>query len=97
VPFLTTCGYTKYVEYDVSNALISGCYYKNKTKTVNKSEFPRPFENTYNFNFGDVLGPYWEFPLISSAGYIGGKSRYADLKNNGLLTGVLQEMLALIE
>ena len=64
------------MEDDVSNALIAGCYYKNKTQTVNKSEYPKAFQNTYNFNFGDVQGPFWEFPLISSAAYIGGKSCY---------------------
>jgi hypothetical protein len=75
VPFLTVCGMTKYVEDDVSNALITGCYYKNKTQTVNKSEYPKPFDNSRGrFNFGDVLGPFWEFPLISSAAYIGGES-----------------------
>jgi hypothetical protein len=74
VPFLTDCAGTKYVEDDVSNAIIAGCFYKNKTKTVNKSEYPKAFDNRqYNFNFGDVLGPYWEFPLINSAAYIGGK------------------------
>lgn len=60
------------MEEDVSNALIAGCYYKNKTMTVNKSEYPKAFTNT-NFNFGDVKGPYWEFPLINSAAYIGGE------------------------
>lgn len=73
MPFLTVCGGMKYVEDDVSNALITGCYYKNKTQTVNKSEYPKPFDNSRGrFNFGDVLGPFWEFPLISSAAYIGG-------------------------
>ncbi|KAF2666975.1 Ribonuclease/ribotoxin [Microthyrium microscopicum] len=72
VPFLTTCGRKKYIEYDVSNAIIGGCFYKNKTQTVNKSEFPKAFPNQQGFNFGDVKGPYWEFPLIDSGGYIGG-------------------------
>jgi hypothetical protein len=74
VPFLTVCGGTRYVEDDVSNALIAGCFYKNKTSTVNKSEYPKQFDNSNGrFNFGDVAGPYWEFPLISSAAYIGGE------------------------
>jgi len=72
VPFLTTCGRTRYIEDDVQNALIAGCYYKNKTTTVNKSEFPKPFANTQGFNFGNVQPPFWEFPLINSAGYVGG-------------------------
>jgi len=41
--------------------------------TVNRSEWPKTFDNAGNkFNFGDVKGPFWEFPLISSAAYIGG-------------------------
>jgi hypothetical protein len=74
VPFVTVCGGTRYVEDDVSNALITGCYYKNKTTTVNKSGFPKAYTNPQNFNFGDIQGGLWEFPLISSAGYVGGKS-----------------------
>jgi hypothetical protein len=73
VPFMTNCGRARYVEDDVSNALIAGCYYKNKTRTVNKSEYPRPFQNLYNFNFEPVTGPFFEFPLIASAPYVGGK------------------------
>jgi hypothetical protein len=72
VPFITVCGPTRYVEDDVSNALISGCYYKNKTTTVSKTEFPRRFQDN-RFNFEPVKGPFWEFPLISSAGFVGGK------------------------
>jgi hypothetical protein len=72
VPFMTTCGRNRYVEDDVSNALIAGCYYKNKTKTVSKSEYPRLFENNYRINFDPVQGPFFEFPLIQSAPYVGG-------------------------
>jgi hypothetical protein len=69
---LTVCGEIRYVEDDVSNALIAGCFFKNKTMTVNKSEYPKSFVNNFGFNFGDVKGPFWEFPLINSAAYIGG-------------------------
>jgi len=72
VPFVTICGYTRYVEDDVSNAIISGCYYKNKTTTVNKSGWPKLFPNDQKFNFGDIKAPYWEYPLINSAAYVGG-------------------------
>jgi hypothetical protein len=82
VPFMTTCGRNRYVEDDVSNALIAGCYYKNKTKTVSKSEYPRLFENNYRINFDPVQGPFFEFPLIQSAPYVGGK---LDTVQNGLI------------
>jgi hypothetical protein len=70
VPFLTACGATSYVEEDVSNALVAGCWYKNKTQT--KGGYPRVFENAERINFGDVAAPLYEFPLISSAAYVGG-------------------------
>jgi hypothetical protein len=61
------------VEDDVHNALLMGCLYKNKTQTINDSGYPAPFPNSQRFNFGVIQGPYWEYPLISSAGFIGGK------------------------
>lgn len=71
VPFLTQCGQTQYVEEDVSNALIAGCWYKNKTQT--KGGYPKVYGNAEKINFGDVVAPWYEFPLISSAAYVGGE------------------------
>jgi hypothetical protein len=71
VPFLTQCGTTQYVEDDVSNALVAGCWYKNKTQT--KSGYPKVFANDEKIGFGDVVAPWYEFPLISSAAYVGGE------------------------
>jgi hypothetical protein len=75
VPFLTTCGTTNYVEDDVSNALVAGCWYKNKTQT--KNGYPKLFANVEQINFGDVVAPLYEFPLISSAAYVGGELHLA--------------------
>jgi hypothetical protein len=72
VPFIAVCGTNRYVEDDISNAIVAGCYYKNKTQTVNKSQYPKQFQNSQRFNFGQIAGPYYEFPLIGSAAYIGG-------------------------
>jgi hypothetical protein len=71
VPFMTLCGPAQYVEDDVSNALVAGCWYKNKTQT--KGGYPKVFANAEKINFGDVVAPWYEFPLISSAAYVGGE------------------------
>jgi len=72
VPFIAVCGQNRYVEDDISNAVVAACYYKNKTQTVNNSGYPKSFANSQRFNFGSIFGPWWEFPLISSAAYVGG-------------------------
>jgi len=70
VPYLTHCGPMSYVEDDVRNALTVGCQMMKKSNQ--KGGYPKDFQNDGSFNFGDVLGPYWEFPVIPFANYIGG-------------------------
>ncbi|KAF2396847.1 hypothetical protein EJ06DRAFT_559487 [Trichodelitschia bisporula] len=72
VPFVVTCGRTRYVEDDISNALTAGCFYQKKGTKVNGSEFPKEFVNNQGFDFGELRAPFYEFPIIPSAPYVGG-------------------------
>jgi hypothetical protein len=72
VPFVAQCGRKRYDEYDVSNALTAGCFYFKKGTKIGGTEFPKLFTNGQGFDFGDIRGPFYEFPLISSAPYISG-------------------------
>jgi hypothetical protein len=71
-----TCGKTRFNEYDVSNALNTGCYYWKKNQKIAGTEFPKLFPNTGRFDFGDIKGPFYEFPLIDSAAYVSGMSGF---------------------
>jgi hypothetical protein len=73
VPYAVTCGRKRFNEYDVSNALTQGCYYWKKNQKVAGTEFPKSFANTQRFDFGDIKGPFFEFPLINDAAYVSGK------------------------
>ncbi|QDS77302.1 hypothetical protein FKW77_004532 [Venturia effusa] len=73
IPYAVTCGKTRFNEYDVSNALNTGCYWFKKGTTIAGTEFPRVFDNEAGrFDFGVVKAPFWEFPLIESAGFVSG-------------------------
>jgi hypothetical protein len=71
VPYAVTCGKTRFNEYDVTNALNTGCYYWKKNSKIAGTEFPKLFNNN-RFDFGEIKGPFYEFPLIDSAAYVSG-------------------------
>ncbi|KAF2432450.1 Ribonuclease/ribotoxin [Tothia fuscella] len=73
VPFVARCGKKRYDEYAISNALTAGCFYWKKGTTSGGSVFPKKFDNAQRFDFGDIKGTLFEFPLIEDAAYISGE------------------------
>ncbi|TID18769.1 putative extracellular guanyl-specific ribonuclease T1 [Venturia nashicola] len=73
IPYAVTCGKSRFNQFDVSNALSTGCYWFKKNSTISGTEFPKVFDNSKGrFDFGKLKGPFFEFPLIDSAAYVSG-------------------------
>ncbi|KAI1257451.1 hypothetical protein MGN70_000491 [Eutypa lata] len=65
----TTCGSTSYTANQVNQAAQKACTYYNSGSAP--GGYPHTYNNYEGFTF-TVLGPYLEFPMLTSGVYTGG-------------------------
>jgi hypothetical protein len=67
-----TCGSTTYSSSQLSAARSAACNYVQDGDTAGSSTYPHQYNNYEGFDF-PVSGPYYEFPILRSGVYTGGK------------------------
>ncbi|OCK81873.1 ribonuclease-domain-containing protein [Lepidopterella palustris CBS 459.81] len=69
----TTCGNNCYTDSQINDALDAACGYVQDGSTAGGSKYPENYNDYEGFDFGGVQGPYYEFPILESGVYDGGK------------------------
>lgn len=68
-----TCGSVYYTAAQVNQASTTSCNYVKSGGTAGSSTYPHVYNNYEGFSFGGLSGPFYEFPILSSGVYTGGK------------------------